>query len=784
MKRNLILLLASLAPAAMMAKTLTLDAALQRAFSDSPVLKAASATAQPRLLYTQYTDGHSAPAAYVLSRGDSGFMVLAADDVAAPVLGYSDEGTFDPDNIPENMAAWLAFYAEEIAAASRSGAPAYAPASAPRADRAPIAPLIKTLWNQNAPYNDLCPTIGSKTAPTGCVATAMAQVMYYHQWPQGTGEGTGSVTVNGTTLSMDYSQTTFDWDNMLLTYSTNATTAQKQAVATLMKACGYSVDMKYGANSSGASLRNTGNALFTNFGYSKAVQYLERDYYSIDDWTSLIYSQLNQRLPVLYSGKSASSGHAFVCDGYSTDGFFHINWGWGGMSDGYFLLTALTPSSQGIGGSATGDGYNSIQAAIINIRRPGSDDEELTPLLGLDELTFNSPSAAFGSSVSVTATNVSNISYVSPLIALLGVAFVDKATGERVNCMSSTLTNVPTGYYYAQLNLTISLPDQASLPEGEYEVVPTFCMYDGGLVGDWMEMPMAAGTDRTTATVTSSEILFNALTPKIETTSIEAETLYKVNASKITVTIANTGGATYYGNIAASLRSGSSEVYRGDEMIVEIQPGQQTVDYYITVPSSVAAGTYSLVFVDKDGSDITPAPASVTVATAPELKLTFGTLKVVGSTTAVLPQDVHMTMDVTCTSFKYQGTFLLYIFPYLPGQTVSSAASIYSDPVDITAGETKTVTFRANVPALAYDTRYFCQVYYNNAWVANQVIFTTADETTGIADITPDDSADILSETYYTLQGTQVHGAPAPGIYVKVTVRADGSRSATRVMIK
>lgn len=186
MRIKSLLSLAALAPAVMMAETLSPQDALQRALSDSQARKAvSSSTVTPRLLYTEMDAYSSDPAAYVFTRGNNGFMVLAADDVAAPVLGYSDDNSFDADNMPVNLRNWLAFYADEIAWARQNGVATYsAPAQASRADRAAIAPLIKTFWNQTDPYNCMLPTINQNRVVTGCVATAMAQIMNYHQWPQ------------------------------------------------------------------------------------------------------------------------------------------------------------------------------------------------------------------------------------------------------------------------------------------------------------------------------------------------------------------------------------------------------------------------------------------------------------------------------------------------------------------------------------------------------------------------------------------------------------------------
>lgn len=186
---------------------------------------------------------------------------------------------------------------------------------------------------------------------TGCVATAMAQVINYHKYPEkGIGSNSYTTTTSGLSVSFNFGATTFDWDNMADIYSLSSTAEQKTAVATLMKACGVSVNMDYGTGASGAMSAFVPAALVNYFGYDKATAYRERIWFSGQEWEDLVYNELATVGPVYYGGTTArNEGHAFVCDGYRADGFFHINWGWGGQSNGYFRLSALDPSSHGIG---------------------------------------------------------------------------------------------------------------------------------------------------------------------------------------------------------------------------------------------------------------------------------------------------------------------------------------------------------------------------------------------------------------------------------------------------
>lgn len=352
------------------ASVITPEEALARMNRYQPLTR--SVFMSPQLQFTLKSE-LGLPTVYAFNGSDGqGFVILSADDSAMPVLGYSDSGSLDKENMPPALKSWLEEYNKQIEYLQSVDAPAFRSFATRSVEWEPISPLMTTRWNQDQPYNDLCYLTFSDgrkvVCPTGCVATAMAQVMKYHEYPE---KGRGSITYplysNVQDLSMDFSQVTFNWDSMLDSYSGSVDPASAEAVAILMKACGYSVKMEYGQYESGAKNADVPNALITYFDYDPSVRLVKRAYYTYDDWSALIYNNLVEYGPVIYAGQSDFGGHAFVCDGYSSGGYFHVNWGWGGISDGYFLLDAMTPSAQGIGGYE--GGYNLKQEAIINIQK-------------------------------------------------------------------------------------------------------------------------------------------------------------------------------------------------------------------------------------------------------------------------------------------------------------------------------------------------------------------------------------------------------------------------------
>ena len=308
-----------------------------------------------------------------------GFVIVSNDDRTAPILGYSDSGTLDPARMPENMRWWLQEYANQIAWMEENGITAK-PASQAAAPKrrshitAPIGPLLSTTWDQVWPYNLQCPELATDYyCATGCVATAMAQVMKHFNYPAAPKKDIAKYTHWHFGDLGPLTSVTFDWANMLDTYNTEKskstdTEEAKNAVATLMKYCGYSVQMNYW-ESSGTTTSLVATALKEYFDYNKTTtQFISRSFYSYETWRDIIYYEPRQNRPVVYGGSAADNGHAFVCDGYQYDGMidlFHINWGWSGNSDGYFVLSVLNPSQQGAGGSPTASAYTFGQEHVV-----------------------------------------------------------------------------------------------------------------------------------------------------------------------------------------------------------------------------------------------------------------------------------------------------------------------------------------------------------------------------------------------------------------------------------
>ena len=327
---------------------------------------------------------------YIYNVGN-GYVIVSADDRITPVLGYSTEGNFDMQNIPVQLQEWLGQYAAKISAAvSSPGFTNEAPVASWRAltsdnytpsryGTVRVAPLIQTLWDQYPYYNNYCPYDASagERVVTGCVATAMAQLIRYWQFPT---RGIGSHSYNHPTYgtqSADFGNTTYNYSLMPLSLNGSCSTAQINEVAKLMYHCGVSVNMDYGLASlggSGASTQDAANAFNTYFGYS-GCQYENKSNYTNYQWTNKLKTELNNGRPVLYNG-SGSGGHAFICDGYTVDDYFHFNFGWSGSYNGYFTLDDITPGSYNF--NYTQGGIFNISAALPILRASESEVDFLT----------------------------------------------------------------------------------------------------------------------------------------------------------------------------------------------------------------------------------------------------------------------------------------------------------------------------------------------------------------------------------------------------------------------
>ena len=490
---------------------------------------ATSVTVPVELAFTQYQIDNTTPAVFVFNSTDERFVLVSAEDNARAVLGYSDEGTFDANNIPENMQFWLKMYADEMRSATEAKGkvnrrevikhpknqqifrgPRWRKVMKREAEEEAyptIAPLLgETIWGQGEPFNNMCPQIGNERAVTGCVATALSQIMYIHKYPtKGIGSHSYKTETEGLTVSANFGNTTYDWANMIPNYNKSYTSAQADAVATLMFHAGVAADMDYTVDGSGAVSSIALVGLTNYFGYDKAINVLPKDFLKEETTLQTIASDLQAGRPVYISGSTVNQeGHAFVCDGMQSDGYLHINWGWNGMADGYFAISALAPEVQGTGGSASNLAFTERVDVYTNIKP--NEGGEAMPLVTVDKLTRTSSDAISKK----TAVKFSLENFTSTGIATAAgtlTYFIYNNAGEVVSTVGIGTFELDPGYYYTEpIKLSQQLP--SSLAQGEYELEIRYTADNGK---DHPILVKGLGEVRVPFTVTSSQFVFGAI---------------------------------------------------------------------------------------------------------------------------------------------------------------------------------------------------------------------------------------------------------------------------------
>ncbi len=358
-----------------------------RSVAHKPDLKAVSQQhlSASRRMSKSAQKATSFPGYYIVNdEANQRFVVVGADERMHKILGYSDNGTFSADRMPEQFLEVLGWYDAQMEALQKSALTVAAPEQ-PDENVQPIAPLIKTAWGQEKPYNNDCPSDShGLKCTTGCVATAMAQVMNYHRHPEKAQGGTVSYTTQTTGIeqSLNFNTITFDWSKMQNRYTLFSPQASKSEVAKLMHACGVSVFMDYSIDS-GTIPALIPYAMIHYFAYNPNMQYVLKDYYDSKEWNDMIRKELSAGRPVLYGGSGTTQtdilgeveeshgSHRFILDGMDKNGLYHFNFGWTGECDGYFAIDAIHPVRQfkalGIPLSTSTYDFNLTQGLVMGI---------------------------------------------------------------------------------------------------------------------------------------------------------------------------------------------------------------------------------------------------------------------------------------------------------------------------------------------------------------------------------------------------------------------------------
>ena len=663
----------------------------------------------------------TAQAYYVFNaQASEGYVIVAGDDRVPAVLGYSDNGTFDPANVPPAMQALLDGYAAQIAGLPQD-------AQAPQqVSRTPIRPLLHSIWGQGEPFNYYLPFTLTTTdnngvtrawhAKTGCVATAMAQVMYYHKWPARTTQTipayTSSTTSNGKTLTFDCPAmpvTALNWDAMKNAYNTtDSTQASGQAVAKLMECCDQALEMQFSASSSSAQTSEIPMALTSYFDYDATARYVKRISYTTTEWESLLYSELEAGRPVVYRGDKNPGGHAFVCDGCDASGLFHINWGWNSQSNGYFLLRDLNPDAQGIGGSDGECGYIYDQGMAIGIKPNDGGVNAINVMFYEMEITStNGTRTSSGTDFSVTVLGrfLNNTPYDE--IFDYGWGLYQGTTLKSVLSQSSRTSTLQPNYY---ITVERTLSFGSGLSNGTYELRPifkeqnqsTWKVCEGGM------------SNYVTAIISGNNCTFEANGTKADPNYVINNVTFggTLNTGKqVNVTASVTNKGKSLDNIIYMFVNGVKTTSALSDL-EENQTGDLTFHFTPTT-----AGTKTVTFSLNENGTSPLATRTVTINIMPEATLATSN-KVLNITNGAVTNYISSNMYSVETTFTNNGTtayneeVTLRLYRVSNGTSGSNVQDV-TLPLQLAAGQSKVVRFDCD--NVVDGEKYFAWVYYYSA---------------------------------------------------------------------
>ena len=731
------------------------------------------------------TGSNEAQPLYIFNTdGAKGFVIVAGDDRADAILGYSTEGSYDEQNLPDNFRFYLQLLSSNMQALMESEASSRHAVAIHNA----IAPLIQTKWNQGSAtadgyiYNTMCPTLSGKHCLTGCVATAGAQIMYYYQYPEST-EGVEGYQANYQYTSINditvqgLPETSFEWDKMKLSYTaSDQGTEEQEEVAKLMLYAGFAAQMKYGTGGSSANPGVLAEGMIKYFDYDPyTYQYIKRASYSVSEWDEIMYNELENGRPIIYSGDSeVEGGHAFICDGYDGEGLYHFNWGWGGNYDGYFKLSATNPYP----GTYNNDGIlydgfvNDIDAVIGLQPKPNTGE---IPEENTDNIVATARNITIdNTTISMIVANECNEDHK------FGFGMGELNSDGSIDVIDNSYeyykgTVLPAGYSFSE-PLTFDFASY-KLSEGTHKLVP-MCLIAGET--EWKRCKPSLVYFEVEVAGDGSMTITQHPTVELEATQIEVtgnkiETLVQ----QVDVTVESKSD-DYQGPLylfASKTEDKGAYTYLAG---TAIEGGASDVVTFYFTPAT--AGTWNLwIATDEAGNDIIGhGQATAEIGEAPTGEVT---LEVSDETLTMEGDEATLTFKITNTgstpNYRDIPTICWRKNEERPGYFTGEINTITSNTT-IEPGETK--EYSVTYSGMKDQCWYMIEIYqYSSFSDANYRDNSIADhEFTFDANATaitlPEADRISNDETYYTLNGQRMSGRPnKAGIYIhkgkKVIVR-------------
>lgn len=739
----------------------------------------------------------AAEALYVYNLGSDAFVIVSGDDVSAPVLAYSNDGAFATEGMPEQIKGWLQTYADEMAYATCHNARSFTLKEESRRVEskypASVAPIMKydgeaIQWDQNTPFCNDCPKYQGSTCVAGCVATALAQIVYYHRWPEKGQGGTKAYITKTYGISQDYnfSGSSFDYDKMLPHYY-NGKYSGKQgtAAANLTHAIGVAVDMDYAPEGSGALSMSVGNAMIKYFNYDKNLHYALRDFYSLDEWLDMIKKEISEGRPICYAGSSTSVGHQFVFEGYDKDNLVYINWGWAGMSDGYFRLSALSPSSLGTGGgSSTSGGFIFNQAMWLGMQAP---TETSVPssffIIYNTSIETSKTRMMLGENFTLTTKNYYNgsVDFNGEFCMILEDA--DGNQSELATPIAKKVLSGDGGISQVGV-LSISGVIPVGLPDGNYTLYLAT-----RLPGEprWSRMRANAGyNDRFAVEVAGGNVNLSTVVtePMGEGSLVSDHAIYTRCRSQFTANLRNTGTSEYFGIAHVAVyreANGATELIAlcGEQQVS--LPVGENVEVVFKAPiealpgKTLSQGNYKacVVVEHQDRYFQMSDDIDITVKRIPSgmASLQLDNLEV-EATEVSLDEVLYGKIDVTNTRSVFSGNIGIIVFK----QGSNMGSSYWEKELFLETKASSSMYF--HIPVQWLPGKYKASIRFGEGFtteIGNFDFEVLDNYTTDISSAMAKD--EVLEEQYFSLSGTRLSSRPDAGLYIARTKTKDGVKS-------
>lgn len=669
---------------------------------------------------------------YIFNDAESeGFVIVSGSDKMREVIGYSTT-TCIPENeeLPDNLRSWLQLVSESADYLESHPEAALTRAEVQSVTTA-IEPLMKTKWNQNPLYNKFCPTESATSTghcPTGCVATAAAQVVRYHLAKAGkviAGKGSKSYTLNGKILSVDYAANTYDYTKMPLALTQESTEEEIDEVAKLCYHIGVGVHMAYAAAGSGAFTSVLPTTLIENFGFNSNYRQLDRRMYDFSEWNAILTNELQNDRPIIYSGQSSTGGHCFVLDGLDTNGLYHVNWGWGGMSDGYFDVNILRPSDVGTGASLSPDGYISFGSASVNLcLEEGVGELPCLLCLYVNEMSLVNPELSCGEELKFKNVIFYNQDAYNAS-GTIGYTLIS-STGNVVE--SQDITEIkdivgvnPDSGSYGGFALGFSTKIPSTLADGEYKIYITYKRKDEsdfdiirGIYPSVSYVLLNVKDGKVSASISLYETKLKASEWNVESETVIAET-----PTTISVIVSNNSAQSFVGKYFLTLVSSigvKAATFESKEVPALAAGESAKVTFDVTFPT---ASTWTVQLTTKRQGvgdavyeDVEDGTCSFSVSPNPMQNANFEmteSLQVLAEGPVSPNEKFKVRMVVKNCGDDYEGEFGLQFFTSILMR--DQKAEVYA-PVTLPASHSGAIEVELTMPELRSGTTYYVRGAY------------------------------------------------------------------------